>query len=154
MEQTRNGISDERLAAILDVDNAKYSTGVHVQFSEVQDLARELRRYKKALHDHLCEYDAADWLGCTGHPDSDNCVLCDADRGLLPKSGCFHENLVNQARELTALRASHKRLVEALEEIERHHLELNRAAGRQANRSRTLRMCAAALIDAKKLESK
>lgn len=56
--------------------------------------------------------------------------------------------------ELTALRVSHARLVGMLEEIERHHLELNRDAGRPANRSRTLRMCAAALIDARKLEGK
>lgn len=57
-------------------------------------------------------------------------------------------------REFTALRASHKRLVDVLEEIERHHLELNRAKGRPANHSHTLRLCAAALADARKLEGK
>lgn len=58
------------------------------------------------------------------------------------------------AERLTDLRARNKRLVEALEEIERHHLELNRAKGRPANHSHTLRLCAAALATTRKLEGK
>jgi hypothetical protein len=42
-----------------------------------------LERANRALDNHLCEYDKADWLACSGHPGEQRCDVCDeSDKGL------------------------------------------------------------------------
>jgi hypothetical protein len=44
-------------------------------------VSKNLQRYKNAINNHLCEYDAADWLACRGcHTKGDGkvyCVVCE-----------------------------------------------------------------------------
>lgn len=130
-EQTQNKISDERLAEII---NLLPIYAPDPSSAEIVAMAGELLQERRDLE--AMTEDRNLWK----EAHDDDC----------PNKVRLQEVEV----ELTALRASHKRLVDVLEEIERHHLELNRAEGRPANHSHTLRLCAAALAEARKLEDK
>lgn len=58
----------------------------------VEKLRVERDRYKRALENHLCDYDLADWLGCAGHSERKMCILCDEDAGKVPVAICSHES--------------------------------------------------------------
>lgn len=40
---------------------------------------QELLRYKRALENHLCEYERADWLGCNMDHNGNYCDVCESD---------------------------------------------------------------------------
>lgn len=40
---------------------------------------QELLRYKRALENHLCEYERANWLGCNMDHNGDYCDVCESD---------------------------------------------------------------------------
>jgi hypothetical protein len=47
----------------------------HARDSEIL----ELNRYRRAIDNHLCKYDKADWLGCNMSHGGDYCDVCESD---------------------------------------------------------------------------
>lgn len=68
---------------------AKYAEAEKVTVRQLDSLRAELAsaeadrdRYKKALSDHLCPSDMADWLACNGDHPSELCDICaEGDKG-------------------------------------------------------------------------
>lgn len=63
---------DERAACI------GFDAGYDAAARESHERIAKLEQYERAINNHLCEYDKADWLGCTGG-HGDYCDICEAE---------------------------------------------------------------------------
>jgi hypothetical protein len=69
--------------AELDIEDFRR---IHAVVRDLLASNRELRKerddFERALSNHLCKYDMADWIACAGGHGTENCEVCDeADKG-------------------------------------------------------------------------
>lgn len=63
--------------------------GVRSLVQRCEALAAELDQLKRALSNHLCEYEIADWIACSGNHPEGACIVCES----AGESQHFHDHL-------------------------------------------------------------